>query len=173
MRLQTSRLNDSRLEPLLQKFEELKKDLIPPLVHAHRGKAEEERYIASYHLYGTRKESRWPNHTESPQPPEDPESRAAKFLNWVIRCCWDDAGEHARSLSYTVGIYPFKRQGEDPARMFAGRGAGRMRHQQALPLCEHGPSREAPSARHSIALRSTATIPAAVRISMVKVGTAE
>jgi isobutyryl-CoA mutase len=39
------------------------------------------------------------------------------------------------SYPYTAGVFPFKRENEDPTRMFAGEGTPE-RTNQALPLCQ-------------------------------------
>ena len=35
----------------------------------------------------------------------------------------DTIRKHSGEFPYTAGIYPFKREGEDPTRMFAGKAA--------------------------------------------------
>ena len=41
------------------------------------------------------------------------------------------------NFPYTAGVFPFKRQGEDPTRMFAGEG-GPERTNRRFPLCIGG-----------------------------------
>jgi methylmalonyl-CoA mutase N-terminal domain/subunit len=57
-----------------------------------------------------------------PQPPENPKVCLPKWADWgeILRWCLQEnvPGE----FPYTAGVFPFKREGEDPTRMFAGEG---------------------------------------------------
>ncbi len=54
-----------------------------------------------------------------------------EILKWTLR--ENVPGE----FPFTAGLFPFKREGEDPTRMFAGEGGART-HQPTLPLCLFG-----------------------------------
>jgi methylmalonyl-CoA mutase len=68
------------------------------------------------------KEIRIETHTESLSHTQVPKVALPRYSSWgdVLRWCLQEnvPGE----FPYTAGIYPFKREGEDPTRMFAGEG---------------------------------------------------
>jgi methylmalonyl-CoA mutase len=68
------------------------------------------------------KELRIKTHTTSLSKTEVPKVALPRYRSWgdILRWCLQEnvPGE----FPYTAGIYPFKREGEDPTRMFAGEG---------------------------------------------------
>jgi methylmalonyl-CoA mutase len=79
---------------------------------------ENEEYV--YLVRG--KEVRVPTTTESLSHTKIPKVILPKFKDWaeIVRWCGQ---EHVPGrFPYTGGVYPFKRSGEDPTRMFAGEG---------------------------------------------------
>jgi len=76
--------------------------------------------IYSFKVRG--KEIKIETHTESLSHSQIPKIALPKYQAWgdVLKWCLQEnvPGE----FPYTSGLYPFKRQGEDPARMFAGEG---------------------------------------------------
>ena len=61
-------------------------------------------------------------HTTSLSHQEIPKIALPKFTDWGDRLRWLMRENVPGKFPYTAGIYPFKRQGEDPTRMFAGEG---------------------------------------------------
>ena len=61
-------------------------------------------------------------HTESLSHTQIPKVALPKYSAWgdILRWCLQE--NVPGSFPYTSGLYPFKRQGEDPTRMFAGEG---------------------------------------------------
>ena len=53
---------------------------------------------------------------------------------------------------YTAGVFPFKREGEDPARMFAGEGDAFRTNQRFKVLSEHAPAKRLSTAFDSVTL---------------------
>ncbi len=53
---------------------------------------------------------------------------------------------------YTAGVFPFKREGEDPARMFAGEGDPFRTNRRFKQLCEHAPAKRLSTAFDSVTL---------------------
>lgn len=51
-----------------------------------------------------------------------PKVATPKFKGWYDRLKWSLKENYPGEFPYTAGIYPFKREGEDPTRMFAGEG---------------------------------------------------
>lgn len=68
------------------------------------------------------KELRIKTHTESLSHTQIPKIATPKFKSWGDRLLWQLQENVPGEFPYTAGIYPFKREGEDPTRMFAGEG---------------------------------------------------
>jgi isobutyryl-CoA mutase len=56
------------------------------------------------------------------------------------------------SFPYTAGVFPFKREGEDPARMFAGEGDPKRTNTRFKKLSEHSPAKRLSTAFDSVTL---------------------
>ena len=146
--------HDSRLDPLYQKFEELKKDLNPHLWSMLQGwKEEEKRYSDEFYTYKVRgKEIKVPNHSESLAHLKIPKVALPKFRSWGDKVRWAMQENTPGFFPYTAGIYPFKRTGEDPARMFAGEG-GPERTNKRFHYVSHGlPAKRLSTAFDSVTL---------------------
>ncbi|MBI1732173.1 MAG: methylmalonyl-CoA mutase family protein [Gammaproteobacteria bacterium] len=79
----------------------------------------------------------------------------------VILPKFEDQGELLRWLlrenipgkfPYTAGVFPFKREGEDPTRMFAGEGDAFRTNRRFKKLCEHAEARRLSTAFDSVTL---------------------
>jgi isobutyryl-CoA mutase len=68
------------------------------------------------------KEIKIKTHTESLSHSQIPKVATPKFKNWGEIIRWSSQENFPGEFPYTAGIYPFKREGEDPTRMFAGEG---------------------------------------------------
>ncbi len=68
------------------------------------------------------KEIKIKTHTESLSHTQIPKIAMPKFKSWGDRLRWQLQENVPGEFPYTAGIYPFKREGEDPTRMFAGEG---------------------------------------------------
>ncbi len=75
----------------------------------------------SYTVRG--KEIRVSNFTESLSHQQIPKIAVPKYNDWGDIVAWSMKENFPGEFPYTAGIYPFKRQGEDPTRMFAGEGS--------------------------------------------------
>jgi len=62
------------------------------------------------------------NHTESLSHTQVPKVALPKYTSWGDLLRWTLQENVPGEFPYTAGIYPFKREGEDPTRMFAGEG---------------------------------------------------
>jgi methylmalonyl-CoA mutase len=109
---------------LQQQLSEFRKDLDGDSLRILEGWQEKrQRYTADEYVYKVRdKEIRQSNFTQSLSHTRIPRVSLPKFEDWgeIIRWCLQEnvPGE----FPYTAGVFPFKRQGEDPTRMFAGEG---------------------------------------------------
>ncbi len=68
------------------------------------------------------KELRIPTHTTSLSNQKIPKVSLPKYRAWGSLLRWMLQENLPGEFPYTAGIYPFKREGEDPTRMFAGEG---------------------------------------------------
>ena len=68
------------------------------------------------------KEIRIKTHTESLSHTQVPKVALPKYKSWGDILRWSLQENVPGEFPYTSGIYPFKREGEDPTRMFAGEG---------------------------------------------------
>lgn len=82
-----------------------------------------QRYKDEFYIFKVRdKEIKVKTHTTSLSHSEIPKVSTPSYRSWgdILKWCLKEnvPGE----FPYTAGIYPFKREGEDPTRMFAGEG---------------------------------------------------
>jgi methylmalonyl-CoA mutase len=68
------------------------------------------------------KEIKIETHTESLSHSQIPKVALPKYQAWGDILCWTLQENVPGEFPFTAGLYPFKRTGEDPARMFAGEG---------------------------------------------------
>lgn len=82
-----------------------------------------ERYKADEYVYKVRgKEIKVPTYTESLSKNKIPRVALPKFRDWGDILKWNLQENVPGSFPFTSGVFPFKRKGEDPTRMFAGEG---------------------------------------------------
>jgi methylmalonyl-CoA mutase len=85
--------------------------------------AKKERYSADEYIYKVRgKDIRLTTYTESLSHTRIPRVSLPKFEAWGDILRWLLNENVPGEFPFTAGVYPFKRQGEDPTRMFAGEG---------------------------------------------------
>ncbi len=149
-----SQTDDSRLDFLYRRFEELKKDLDPHLWSMLTGwKREEEKYSGEFYTYTVRgKEIKVPNHTESLSHLKIPKVALPKFRSWGDKVRWAMQENTPGYFPYTAGIYPFKRTGEDPARMFAGEGGPERTNKRFHYVSQGLPAKRLSTAFDSVTL---------------------
>jgi isobutyryl-CoA mutase len=76
-----------------------------------------------YYIFKVRdKEIKIKTHSESLSHTMVPKVAVPKFKGWGDILRWSLQENFPGEFPYTAGIYPFKREGEDPTRMFAGEG---------------------------------------------------
>ena len=81
------------------------------------------RYAADEYVYLVRdKEIRVKTYTESLSHSRIPRVAFPKFKDWGEILRWRLQENVPGEFPYTAGVFPFKREGEDPTRMFAGEG---------------------------------------------------
>jgi isobutyryl-CoA mutase len=112
------------LEALMLAFQSTLKDLDPH--HLDLLKTWEEkkaRYKADEYVYAVRgKEIRLKTHTESLSHTKIPKVSMPRYADWGDILWWCLQENVPGEFPFAAGVYPFKRAGEDPTRMFAGEG---------------------------------------------------
>ena len=73
-------------------------------------------------------------HSESLSHLSIPKVAVPRYSNWGDRLKWSLQENFPGEFPYTSGLFPFKREGEDPTRMFAGEG-GPERTNKTISLC--------------------------------------
>jgi len=82
-----------------------------------------QQFTGDYYTYKVRdKELKIKTHTESLSHLQIPKVAVPRFEAWGEILQWALMENFPGEFPYAAGIYPFKREGEDPARMFAGEG---------------------------------------------------
>jgi methylmalonyl-CoA mutase len=80
-------------------------------------------YVSEYYVYKVRgKELKIKTHTESLSHLQIPKVAVPKYEAWGEILKWNLQENFPGEFPYTAGVFPFKREGEDPTRMFAGEG---------------------------------------------------
>jgi methylmalonyl-CoA mutase len=120
----TSEENREFTDLLKKEFDRVKMDLDPYNWEIILGWDEKvNKYRQPVYSFKVRdKEIKIDTHSESLSHTQVPKVALPKYEAWgdILRWCLQEnvPGE----FPYTAGLYPFKRQGEDPTRMFAGEG---------------------------------------------------
>ncbi|MEM6641369.1 MAG: methylmalonyl-CoA mutase family protein [Bacteroidota bacterium] len=116
--------DESAIDSILKTKEEIKLGLDP--LHAKILDDWEEKkanYQGSEYTYMVReKEIKVKTTTQSLSHTEIPKVMLPKYQGWGDILRWSLQENVPGEFPYTAGVFPFKRQGEDPTRMFAGEG---------------------------------------------------
>ncbi len=82
-----------------------------------------EQYKQEYYIFKVRdKEIKIATHTKSLSHTEIPKISLPKYKGWGDILKWNLQENVPGEFPFTAGVFPFKREGEDPTRMFAGEG---------------------------------------------------
>lgn len=109
---------------LLNQFEKVKMDLDPynwEVILTWNEKA--AKYKNPFYTFKVRdKEIKIATHSESLSHTQIPKIALPKYEAWGDILRWNLQENVPGEFPFTAGLYPFKREGEDPSRMFAGEG---------------------------------------------------
>ena len=112
------------LSLLFKEFARVKMDLNPhhwQTIYTWKDKV--QRYKNEYYIFKVRdKEIKIITHTESLSHLQIPKIALPKYQAWGDILYWTLTENVPGEFPFAAGIYPFKRTGEDPTRMFAGEG---------------------------------------------------
>jgi len=115
---------DQMLKGLKEAYEKTSLDLDPHnLQLIEQWEAKKKRYSDPVYSFKVRdKVINIKTHTESLSHTQIPKVSLPKFKGWGDVLRWSLQENVPGEFPYAAGIYPFKREGEDPTRMFAGEG---------------------------------------------------
>ena len=124
LREATLLLDPADQQALIQKAEEVQMELDPKLMAwLDQWPALRERYRDAVYSFDVRgKQIDIETTSKSLSQLDIPKVSVPRISGWKDLLRWALQENLPGSFPYTAGIYPFKRQGEDPARMFAGEG---------------------------------------------------
>lgn len=110
-------------------------------------------YKAKYYVFKVRdREFKLATHTESLSHQQIPKVSLPKYRNWGDILKWNLKENVPGSFPFASGVFPFKREGEDPTRMFAGEG-GPERTNKRFHYVSYGmPARRLSTAFDSVTL---------------------
>lgn len=123
--LKETKGSDELLSSLQETYEALNEQLLPESRKLIESWSEEQqRYKNEVYSFNVRdKEINIQTHTKSLSHSDIPKVVSPRYEAWgdVLQWRWQE--NFPGQFPYTAGIYPFKREGEDPTRMFAGEGS--------------------------------------------------
>ncbi|MDR2205375.1 MAG: methylmalonyl-CoA mutase family protein [Flavobacteriaceae bacterium] len=143
---------DSASQEIIEKrYQKIKKDLSQENIYFlngwHEFKKKHEQDVYTYLVRG--KEINVQTKYESLSHLKIPKIALPKFQDWGDLVRWKSQENVPGQFPFTAGIYPFKRTGEDPTRMFAGEGSPERTNRRF-----HYVSAEMPAKRLSTAFDS-------------------
>jgi methylmalonyl-CoA mutase len=146
--------NKDFIKMLVGEFDRVKLNLDPynwEIITSWKDKV--NKYINPIYAFKVRgKEIKIETHTESLSHTQIPKVALPKYQAWgdILKWCLQEnvPGE----FPYTSGLYPFKRTGEDPARMFAGEGAPERTNKRFHYVSQGMPAKRLSTAFDSVTL---------------------
>ncbi|MCB0704910.1 MAG: cobalamin-dependent protein [Saprospiraceae bacterium] len=110
-------------------------------------------YAGEEYVYTVRgKEIRVPTHVKSLSHTSIPRVVLPRFKDWGEILRWSLQENVPGEFPYTAGVFPFKRKGEDPTRMFAGEGGPERTNRRFHYLSEGMPANRLSTAFDSVTL---------------------
>jgi isobutyryl-CoA mutase len=147
--------SDENLTESIQKtFDKVKLDLDPrnwKIIEDWEGK--KQRYAADVFTYQVRgKDLNIKTYTESLSHLKIPKVSLPKYESWGDILRWTLQENVPGEFPYTAGLFPFKREGEDPTRMFAGEGGPERTNRRFHYLSSDMPAKRLSTAFDSVTL---------------------
>jgi methylmalonyl-CoA mutase len=142
------------LDALRKEFDELKLELDPKnLKQVEEWPTKAQRYSEDLYKFSVRgKEIAIKTKTESLSHQKIPKISVPKYQAWGDLLKWMLQENLPGEFPYTAGIYPFKREGEDPTRMFAGEGGPERTNRRFHYVSEGMPAKRLSTAFDSVTL---------------------
>jgi methylmalonyl-CoA mutase len=123
---EAKKIGDSNLSSALEKlYQHIEEQLLPEnrrIVQNWPDKVKQ--YQDEFYIFKVRdKEIKIATHTKSLSGKNIPKISLPKYQAWGDILYWNLQENVPGSFPYSAGVYPFKRENEDPTRMFAGEGS--------------------------------------------------
>jgi len=147
--------DESTRKALQQEFEKQKLNLDPKnwKLIAEEWEAKVKKYKDPIFKFKVRdKELGIATHTESLSHLQIPKIALPKYQAWGDLLRWTLQENVPGEFPYTSGIYPFKREGEDPTRMFAGEGGPERTNRRFHYVSHTTPAKRLSTAFDSVTL---------------------
>ena len=139
---------------LVEKFKTLKKDLNPhhwdSILKFSSLKEAYSQELFKFEVRG--KTIEIPTHSTSLSQLQIPKIALPKYKAWGDLLNWMFKENVPGAFPYTAGIYPFKRTGEDPTRMFAGEGGPERTNRRFHYVSLNSPAKRLSTAFDSVTL---------------------
>ncbi|MCM8569132.1 methylmalonyl-CoA mutase family protein [Gramella jeungdoensis] len=142
------------LDLLFAEFDKIKMDLDPYNWEIILGWNEKvTKYTEPVYSFKVRdKEIKIETHTESLSHTKIPKVALPKYKAWGDILAWCLQENVPGEFPYTAGLYPFKRTGEDPTRMFAGEGGPERTNRRFHYVSQGLPAKRLSTAFDSVTL---------------------
>ncbi|MDX5449394.1 MAG: methylmalonyl-CoA mutase family protein [Bacteroidota bacterium] len=146
--------DDDVIKVLNGEFDRIKLDLDPHNWETLQEWPEKvERYRNEFYVFKVRdKEIKVKTHTESLAHTQVPKVAMPRFRSWGDILRWSLQENVPGEFPYAAGIYPFKREGEDPTRMFAGEGGPERTNKRFHYVSQDMPAKRLSTAFDSVTL---------------------
>ena len=146
--------DDPTVIELQDRFRTLLKELDPHNYDIIRSwETKKERYRKDVYTYKVRgKEIHVDTQYETLSHTKVPKISMPRYASWGDILEWTLRENVPGEFPYTAGIYPFKRKGEDPTRMFAGEGGPERTNKRFHYVSEGMPARRLSTAFDSVTL---------------------
>lgn len=152
--LQENKQDVSLIEALQLQYESLNERLSPESRKLlENWSAQRQQYKNEVYTFKVRdKEINIQTHTESLSHSQIPKVVSPCYEAWgdILRWKWQE--NFPGAFPYTAGIYPFKREGEDPTRMFAGEGSPERTNRRFHYVSKGMPAKRLSTAFDSVTL---------------------
>ncbi len=142
------------LKALEEKSAALTRELDPKNLHwLESWAAEADRYKQDEYAFEVRgREIRIPTTTQSLSHQAIPKVSVPRLQGWQDLLRWGLQENVPGAFPFTAGIYPFKREGEDPTRMFAGEGGPERTNRRFHYVSSDMPAKRLSTAFDSVTL---------------------
>jgi methylmalonyl-CoA mutase len=115
--------------------------------------AKKAQYTNEFYLFKVRdKELKIATHSTSLSQTQIPKVSVPRYSAWGEILRWTLQENFPGDFPYTAGIYPFKREGEDPTRMFAGEGGPERTNKRFHYVSQGMPAKRLSTAFDSVTL---------------------
>ena len=141
-------------DPLKSIYDELVRSIDPNNLHLLEGWEEKKKnYTDEFFSYKVRdKELKIATHTKSLSHSKIPKVSLPQYKNWGDILKWCLRENVPGEFPFAAGVFPFKREGEDPTRMFAGEGGPERTNRRFHYVSKGMPAKRLSTAFDSVTL---------------------